>query len=538
MPVDTSKAERALGAIGTTFRLSRLYPATHPAVTEAMRQIAAELPGLSALGTAEWKIGATGLHWRGQQLLPRNSQVAELAGLLYARGVRAIHVDPGVTVEHVLSLFGVALGNQPPDDPTLGRITLVLGRRLSQRLSGTSHAPARASGSVPAPAAASAPPPAPEPAPPVDRAAVPGPLPEAAPAPGPAPEAPVAGDIAEPRRSSISLQLEKLPVEVEARRALSALREADHPDTQRAAAEKLVELAPGLRTLRDIGAIADVIAGLDRLMAHVTDETVLERIGDVASALSDAALVDRMVARVGEARVPPAEREALIHAVGALAALTTAGVLAAFLTAPPELREPYRAAIRVAADRAIETLQGKLADPEDQVVAAAAEFLGLTGAPAAVPLLTPLIRHRSATVREAVLHALAELGGREIQRPAIPALKDESVLVRIAAARAVGVGGDSGATTVLVRRLELEEDEGVLAELLKAIGSLAAREALDVLAKYADPGGRMKRRTAFIRAAAIDGLSHLKGPEARGLIELYAQDKDPAVRRAAEAARR
>src|SRR6266576_2537468 len=135
MAIDTGAVDRALGAIGTTFRLTRLYPPSHPAVLEAMRQITTALPPLAGLGTVEWKIGATGLHWHGQHLLPRNTQVAELAGLLFARGVRAIQVNPGVTPEHWLGLFGVAVGNVAPDDAVLGRIGVLLGKRASQRLS-------------------------------------------------------------------------------------------------------------------------------------------------------------------------------------------------------------------------------------------------------------------------------------------------------------------------------------------------------------------------------------------------------------------
>src|SRR6266550_3930163 len=129
MSAETAGVERALGAIGTTVRLMRLYPATHPAVVEALRQIGEALPALAALGTVEWKVGVTGLHWHGQHLLPRNAQIAELAGLLYARGVRAVTLNPGMVPEHVLALFQVATGAVPPDDGTLGRITLTLGRR-------------------------------------------------------------------------------------------------------------------------------------------------------------------------------------------------------------------------------------------------------------------------------------------------------------------------------------------------------------------------------------------------------------------------
>src|SRR5204862_4705075 len=163
MAIDTGAVDRALGAIGTTFRLTRLYPPSHPAVLEAMRQITSALPALAALGTIEWKIGATGLHWHGQHLLPRNTQVAELAGLLFARGVRAIQVNPGVTPEHWLGLFGVAVGNVSPDDAVHGRITVLLGRRASQRLSAS-----RALGEVPPAPVVAAPAPAPAaPAPPV-----------------------------------------------------------------------------------------------------------------------------------------------------------------------------------------------------------------------------------------------------------------------------------------------------------------------------------------------------------------------------------
>src|SRR2546422_502848 len=131
--MDTAGLERALGAIATTFRLARLYPPTPPAVVESMHQVTAALPGLAELGPVEWRITATGLQWQGQQLLAGDAQVAELAGLLYARGIRGMHVDPGLSGDHVLALFGVALGMLPPDDARLGSFTLTVGGRSSQR---------------------------------------------------------------------------------------------------------------------------------------------------------------------------------------------------------------------------------------------------------------------------------------------------------------------------------------------------------------------------------------------------------------------
>jgi HEAT repeat protein len=527
--IDTGAVDRALGAIGTTFRLTRLYPPSHPAVVEAMRQVTGALPGLAALGTVEWKIGATGLHWHGQHLLPRNTQVGELAGLLFARGVRAIQVNPGVTPEHWLALFGVAVGTLQPDDAILGRITVLLGRRASQRLSA-----ARVLGESVAPPA---PPPAPMPSPPPSRPPPPPPAPVSEPVFKTPPVALPSEPMARARSSGPVFRPDALPADVEARRAVTALQGSQTPDEQHAIIAQLRRLTPELLGLRDIGAIAEVVAGLDRSLGKIEDPAIQEEIGELAGALADETIVERMVVRLGEPRVPPAERAHLVHAVGALGAVSAGLVVDAYLQAAPELREAYRAAMREAGERSTEVLQQQVKSKVPEVVAAAAEFLGLTGSPDAAPQLFELAHHKDERVREAALLALAELGGREISRPAMPALKDESVLVRTAAARAIAAAGDQGATTVLVRRLEQEKDEGVLAALLKAIGQLGADEALDVLARYAEPGGK-PRRTPFVRAAAIEGLARLDRMEAKALLELYARDKEPTVRRAAEASLR
>lgn len=527
MAVETAGIERALGAVGTTFRLTRLYPPSHPAVMEALRQIGEALPALAALGTVEWKVGVTGLHWHGQHVLPRNAQIAELAGLLYARGVRALTLNPGITPDQVLAMFQVATGTLAHDDATLGRIVLTLGRRTSARLerlrTGT---PEHGTPAVPdAPAAPAAP--------------SPGPATAAPPAP-PASAAAAAAHAAESlhgsKRAGGVFRPDVLPLDVDVKRAVAVLGAAPTPDEQRAAVEKLGELAPDLVAWHDVALAADTIAALDRLLPTVQDPALLAAIDKTAVALADRALVARLVHRLGEPRVPPEEREALVEAVGALAAVSMGPVVDAFIAAPLELRAPYRAAVRRAADRAIEPLQGKLADRDSDIVAAAAEFMGLTGSPQAVALLLPLLRHPSEYVREAALLGLVEAGGREISRPAMPALKDDSIAVRAAAARAVAAGGDPASSTVLIRRVDQEPDEGVQAELLRAIGRLGAQEALDVLARYAEPGGMMKRRSPTVRAAAVDGLRHLARPEARGLLELYSKDKEPAVRKAAEAA--
>jgi HEAT repeat protein len=328
-----------------------------------------------------------------------------------------------------------------------------------------------------------------------------------------------------------------LPADVEARRAVATLQGSTSAEEQRATIERLRRITPDIIALRDIGAIAEVVAGLDRSLARIQDPDIQDGISELAGTLADEAIVERMVARLGEPRVPPAERAHLVNAVGALGAVSAGLVVDAYLHVAPELREAYRAAMRAAGERTVDVLQNRITSKVPEVVAAAAEFLGLSGSPAVTEPLIGLTHHADERVREAALLGLVELGGREIARPAMPALKDASVLVRSAAARAIAAAGDVGATTVLVRRLEQEKDEGVLAALLKAIGQLGATEALDVLARYAEPGGR-PRRTPFVRAAAIEGLARLDRMEAKALLELYARDKEPTVKRAAEASLR
>jgi HEAT repeat protein len=327
-----------------------------------------------------------------------------------------------------------------------------------------------------------------------------------------------------------------VPADIEARRAIAALRAGETAAARRAAVDQLQALAPALVGLRDVAAVAETVCALDQALRGAQDPDLIDAIGVAAGALSDPATLQRLVHRLGELHVPPAERAVLVTAVGALASMASPLVLEAFLSAPPDRREPFRAAIRAAMERAIEPLQPRLSDPRTEAVVTAAEFLGLTGSPQAVPLLLPLVRHEAAGVREAALLALAEIGSRDIVRPAMPALKDDSVGVRIAATRAISIAGDPSATAVLVRRLDVEEDEGVQAELLRAVGRLNAPEALEVLARFAEPGGLLKRRTPYLRSAAIEGLGHLTRPEARALLELYRQEKEPTVRRAAEAA--
>src|SRR5439155_12795654 len=319
--------------------LARLYPSTHPAVQEAMRQLAASLPSVAALGTVECKVSAMGMHWHGQQLLSRNSQLSELASLLFARGVRNLQLHPGTTPDHLLALFGVATGTIQSDDAALGRVAVQTNRRLTQRLTHVQLSPPMA-----------------------DRIAL-------------TAERQRPSQVSEPRRSGMVFRPDALPADVESRRLVAALLTAESDEGQRIAAGRLAELVPEVLALRDIALIAEILSGLDRALPRMEQPDTAERLGEVGAALTESATVERLVNRLGEPRVPPTERAALVGAVGAVAQLSVPPLLRAYVVAPAELREPFRAAIRVAADRAIEPLQAALTDADAGIVAAAGHFM-------------------------------------------------------------------------------------------------------------------------------------------------------------------
>src|SRR5439155_20794631 len=79
-----------------------------------------------------------------------------------------------------------------------------------------------------------------------------------------------------PSRSSNVFRPNVLPADVEARRAVTALLAAAEPVEQRASSEQLWQLTPDATPLRDVGAVAEVVAGLDRSLGKIQDPEIQE----------------------------------------------------------------------------------------------------------------------------------------------------------------------------------------------------------------------------------------------------------------------
>jgi HEAT repeat protein len=171
------------------------------------------------------------------------------------------------------------------------------------------------------------------------------------------------------------------------------------------------------------------------------------------------------------------------------------------------------------------------------VVRNVAELLGELGMEDAVPALARRLDHPDERVRKAVALALAKIGTRSVAEPLHRALRDPAVDVRMQVALGIGGRKSLALAMPLVVAMEEEKDEGVVRELILALGRIGSPDAVQALIKCAQPAGRIfGRKPAALRLAAVEGLRLAGTPAAHGTLEGLADDGDRQVRAAARAA--
>ena len=170
------------------------------------------------------------------------------------------------------------------------------------------------------------------------------------------------------------------------------------------------------------------------------------------------------------------------------------------------------------------------------VVRNVADLCGEMKLEEAVPSLAKRIGHEDERVRRAVAGALARIGTPGTVEPLHQALQDSSAQVRRMAV--AGVDGRRGRSLApaMIRRLDEETVNDVQKEILAALGRVASPEALQALARAAEPGGRLlKRKPTAYRLAAVQAL-HTAGPSAANLLKALLDDDDDEVQAAARKA--
>jgi HEAT repeat protein/PBS lyase HEAT-like repeat-containing protein len=170
------------------------------------------------------------------------------------------------------------------------------------------------------------------------------------------------------------------------------------------------------------------------------------------------------------------------------------------------------------------------------VVRNVAELCGEMKLEEAVLPLAKKIGHEDERVRRAVAGALARIGTPGTVEPLRQALLDSSPQVRRMAV--AGIDGRRGRSLVpaMIRRLDEETVGDVQREILAALGRVGSPEALQALARAAEPGGRLlKRKPAAYRLAAVQGL-HAAGPSAANHLKKLLDDVDEEIQGAARKA--
>jgi len=200
-------------------------------------------------------------------------------------------------------------------------------------------------------------------------------------------------------------------------------------------------------------------------------------------------------------------------------------------------RKAYMAVLRgipQGKDKVLEMLD----HPQWFVVRNVAELAGELRVEEAVPDLGRLLTHHDQRVRRTAAVALAKVASVTTVEPLRRALKDGNAEMRALIASSIEGGHARALAMPLVGLCETESDPVVLREYLRALGRIGTPEAVQALARAAEPGGRvLGRKSVANRLAAVEGL-RLAGPAAGAVLQALADDADKAVREAVQKALR
>ena len=155
----------------------------------------------------------------------------------------------------------------------------------------------------------------------------------------------------------------------------------------------------------------------------------------------------------------------------------------------------------------------------------------------AVEALRRAAEHADSRVRTSAGVALARIATPNAARGVVKLLRDPEADVRLAVARAIAGGGLDGLVPTLTAAAEAEQQPETLVEYCRALGRIGTAAAVQALAKFAQPGGRLLgRRPLAPRVAAVEGLGLVRGSgagAARSVLLTLSNDATKEIREAA-----
>lgn len=302
------------------------------------------------------------------------------------------------------------------------------------------------------------------------------------------------------------------------------------PD-DRPGAERQLRSAFGAARAQDRwNAMADTVSALTRLGSSRPEAL------DLARDLLDSRVASLLVRRVVESS-PDARKnriEVLDH-LGEQAARAVARELH-----DADERGDRRALLDVmvrVGPHAPDVLAEMVEDQRWFVVRNAVAVLGSTGGDVALQHLTGTVVHEDPRVRRETVHSLQGIDDDGAALLILGRLEDGDASVRGAAARAIGASGLDRGLRPLLQLLDHESDDGVVAAVCRALGSIGDPSAVPALEKRAS-ASLFSRPPTAVRVAAYQSLAAIGTPHALSLLERAESDRDATVRAVAAEARR
>lgn len=469
--MDTGPIEAILGDIGKAFRLCRFYPATHPSVQQALASLSASLPSLARIGAIELRLQPAGMILGAAPLAPRNTQIQELARLLYTQGHRSLTLEPGLTSDEVAALIRSAASGTERVMQTVGgeaeferlpHIRLERTAKKAQRHT----APQRTSSDVESPTLS--------------------------------------------RRSSGVFRPDALPPEIEATRLAAQIDKGDGDLVP--AIARIGVLIGELAALRDFRHMTVAVRSLARVSAHADAAIAKAATAQLDERITPAAL-SGLLGRLHDAGVTPEERDVAVQALGALGGRAIPGVFdACHVAGSSEERDILLAVVRRAGPQAADAILARMdPDARGEMARVNALLLGATRAPEVALMLGALAMHAEAPVRRSAVDALAHIDDPEAVRHLFGALRDGDATVRASAARGIGWAGDVAQVPLLIAKLKDEADDEAAVAMIEALVELRDPRAVPLLESLArGVAGVFQRHAPAVRAAATAALESLK----------------------------
>jgi HEAT repeat protein len=198
-------------------------------------------------------------------------------------------------------------------------------------------------------------------------------------------------------------------------------------------------------------------------------------------------------------------------------------------------RKAYRVALSQC-PAAVPALLHLLGDERWYVVRNAVELLGDLRAEGVESRLAATLNHHEPRVRRAAAIALAKSGTSAAVLVLLQHASDPSPDVRLQVALGLGEVRNPRAVPWLIEAFEKEEDPEVQGAILGALGRMPTDDAIERLARAAQPGGLLMRKPAGQRITAVEALGAAGTPNALAVLRGLQKDRDRTVRAAVERA--